>query len=75
MNLASVIVLLVVLAMVVLAIRAMRMGKSQCSCGEFSTQNLVPINKKIPAEARIFKNQKPKFMKPFTCDCFHSHRS
>jgi len=22
-------------------------------------------NKKIPAEARIFKNQKPKFMKPF----------
>jgi len=36
MNLASVIVLLVVLAMVVLAIRAMRMGKSQCSCGENS---------------------------------------
>ncbi len=34
MNLASVIVLLVVLALVVLAIRAMRMGKSQCSCGE-----------------------------------------
>jgi hypothetical protein len=24
-------------------------------------------NKKIPAEARIFKNQKPKFMKPFIC--------
>ena len=37
--------------------------------------NRFPHNKKIPAEARIFKNQKPKFMKPFTCDCFHSHRS
>lgn len=28
---------------------------------------LTPYNKKIPAKARIFKNQKPKFMKPFTC--------
>ena len=27
----------------------------------------MPYNKKIPATARIFKNQKPKFMKPFTC--------
>ncbi len=26
-----------------------------------------PTNKKTPAEARVFKNQKPKFMKPFTC--------
>ena len=34
MNWPTVIVLLVVLAMVILAIRAMRMGKSQCSCGE-----------------------------------------
>ena len=28
---------------------------------------LLSQNKKIPTEARIFKNQKPKFMKPFTC--------
>ena len=28
---------------------------------------LMSQNKKIPTEARIFKNQKPKFMKPFTC--------
>lgn len=28
---------------------------------------MTTYNKKIPAKARIFKNQKPKFMKPFTC--------
>ena len=32
-------------------------------------------NKKIPTEARIFKNQKPKFMKPFTCSRIHGYRS
>ena len=32
-------------------------------------------NKKTPAEAGVFKNQKPKFMKPFTCSRFHDHRS
>ena len=25
------------------------------------------VNKKTPANAGVFKNQKPKFMKPFTC--------
>lgn len=34
MNLATAIVLLVILAMVVVAIRAMRTGKGSCSCGE-----------------------------------------
>lgn len=33
MNLPTVIVLLVVLALVVIAIKAMRSGKSSCSCG------------------------------------------
>ena len=33
MNLATVIVLLVVLAMVVLAIHTLRSGKGKCSCG------------------------------------------
>ena len=32
MNLPTVIVLLVVLAMVIVAIRAMRMGKGKCAC-------------------------------------------
>lgn len=34
MNLPTVIVLLVVLALVVVAIRALRMGKGNCSCDE-----------------------------------------
>ncbi len=34
MNLATVIVLLVVLALVIVAIRTLRMGKGDCSCGE-----------------------------------------
>lgn len=34
MNWATAIVLLVVLAMVVVAIRFLRMGKGKCSCGE-----------------------------------------
>lgn len=34
MNLPTAIVLLVVLALVIVAIRAMRMGKGNCSCGE-----------------------------------------
>ncbi len=34
MNLATVIVLLIVLAMVVAAIHFLRMGKGKCSCGE-----------------------------------------
>ena len=32
MNLPTIIVLLVVLAMVIVAIRAMRMGKGKCAC-------------------------------------------
>jgi len=34
MNLATAIVLLIVLAMVIVAIRILQMGKGKCSCGE-----------------------------------------
>ena len=38
MNLPTVIVLLVVLALLVIAIRTLRMGKGSCSCGKNTKQ-------------------------------------
>ena len=38
MNLPTIIVLLIVLAMVIVAIRILRTGKGKCSCGENTKQ-------------------------------------